>query len=400
VVEALAEWCPPELLVSGSDTDPQRTTNIRRLPPTTARPSDVDTQRHRGRALRWVVGSIVGAVLAIGLAVGLGVALSPPVGSFPSAGGWAGEPIELACATDPVNDVAFTPDGRRLVGVDWSGRVFTWDAETGEVLRSEQYGQGNNSWLCCAVTAEGQILVGGGGATVYRIDPETGRMVALLETVGPRVWQVSPSSDGKTVVVASDTAARLYRLTDGELLREFPNPPPFVWTAVVSPDRKLVAAGGLAGENGRGMIRLWDAETGEVRRTLSGHSREVRSVAFSADSRTLYSVGFDGCLREWDVETGNCRQNIAVTDAYIERVVPLSGGRVLLATGLPDPMTEPTFTVRLWDMRTGKEIPGGPAPDDQHVFGMAVSPDGKRFAVGTRANSARLWAFHPPAPDR
>ena len=41
---------------------------------------------------------------------------------------------------------------------------------------------------------------------------------------------------------------------------------------------------------GRGVVRIWDAATGQVLRTLRGHTQNVMGVAFSPDGRTLASV--------------------------------------------------------------------------------------------------------------
>jgi WD40 repeat protein len=43
-------------------------------------------------------------------------------------------------------------------------------------------------------------------------------------------------------------------------------------------------------------MRLWDADTGEHRITLTGPTSAVLSVAYSPDGTTLASVGYDGTV--------------------------------------------------------------------------------------------------------
>ncbi|MGH8904445.1 MAG: pentapeptide repeat-containing protein, partial [Egibacteraceae bacterium] len=66
-----------------------------------------------------------------------------------------------------------------------------------------------------------------------------------------------------------------------------------------SPDSGLLVSGGTDG-----MVRVWDANSGEPVRTLQGHTGSVRSVAFSPDGRWLATAGNDQVVRVWDANSG------------------------------------------------------------------------------------------------
>src|SRR4029450_2777300 len=51
-------------------------------------------------------------------------------------------------------------------------------------------------------------------------------------------------------------------------------------------------------------IRIWDVSAQKELRTLSGHTANIESLAFSPDSRLLASASDDGATFLWDANTG------------------------------------------------------------------------------------------------
>ena len=94
-----------------------------------------------------------------------------------------------------------------------------------------------------------------------------------------------------------------------------------------------------------GSIVTLDGITGTQTAILSGHSRRVRSLAFSPDGTSLVSGSHDKTIKLWDMQTGGV---IKTFHGHIGRVlsVTISADCSRIASGSKDK------TIRLWDIQT------------------------------------------------
>ncbi len=84
-----------------------------------------------------------------------------------------------------------------------------------------------------------------------------------------------------------------------------------------SPDGKMLASGGAAdfqsvlkplsddlySTAADKLIKLWNAYTGDILKTLSGHREGINDVAWSKDNEHIASASDDKTIRIWSVET-------------------------------------------------------------------------------------------------
>jgi WD40 repeat protein len=72
-----------------------------------------------------------------------------------------------------------------------------------------------------------------------------------------------------------------------------------------SPDGQWLASG--SSDN---TVKVWDASSGGLTRSLAGHQGSVRSVAFSPGGRGLASGSDDRTVKLWDVSTGTLNRSL------------------------------------------------------------------------------------------
>lgn len=210
------------------------------------------------------------------------------------------------------------------------------------------------------------------------------------------IGSLSAAPDGKSFAVGMEYGKGpvLLSTTDGKEVRKLEGPA-YSDLIAFSPDGRLIAAAGYYGDKAS-PVQLWDAATGRRYLDLTGHTKQVTSLAFSADGRLLVSASVDQKVCLWELATGKLLRTISTS---VQRGAPSAAfapKEMLLATGGVD------GTVLLWDVKKErsaarplpKELGQGLAPGTETGMwhkripmptrpgGLAFAPDGKTLAVG------------------
>ena len=200
-----------------------------------------------------------------------------------------------------VHSAAFSPDGKRIVTAapDTAAPV-VWDAETGEMLPAVEAG---SPVTTVAFSPDGRIIVGG-GEKVQLWDAKSGEALVTLAGYESRYSDAPAISPDGRLLGVPGIPARIYDLDSQKELFTIPTG---ARSVAFSPDGKHIAT---AGYDAAG---VWDAMRGDLI-FLAGHPSGVDSAAFSPDGRLLVTGGPDGRFRVWDAETGaEMRSGMAAT---------------------------------------------------------------------------------------
>jgi WD40 repeat protein/tRNA A-37 threonylcarbamoyl transferase component Bud32 len=347
------------------------------------------------------------------------------------------ELLSLKGHTVLVSSVCFSPDGTRLASASYDETVKVWDAQTGKELLPLQGGRD-----CVCFTPDGKRLASGGYETVKVWDAQTGQEQLSLK--GHREWVLSVcfSPDGRRLATASsDQTVKVWDAQTGQELLTLRGHTWAVMGVCFSPDGRCLATASadrtvkvwdaqaeqealsLQGQTGRvtsvcfspdgrrlasasgpgdsdapgkplpGVVKVWDAQTGQEQLSLRGHAGDVTSVCFSPDGRRLASAGeggWDGAgkplprvVKVWDAQTGQEQFSLRGHAGDVISVCFSPDGR-RLATVSSDK------TAKVWDAQTGQEQLTLRVPTDR-VYRVCFSPDSQRLATTSSDQTVKVW---------
>ncbi len=274
--------------------------------------------------------------------------------------------------TDAVEKVRFSPDGQTLLtaGDDRTARL--WTVETGAEIR-RVVGHANGVFGTAFAPDGGSIATASFDQTakLWGIEPQP-EWSPLAGVDAPSFANaIKFSADGKAAVGAGGRGVTIWNAKTGETINQFAYGPPLLSVAI-SPDGSRVWGGGVDGA-----LVGWDANSGELLKTLTGHEAEIVSVAISPDGRYALTAGAsDGTARLWDVATGQAVRIFNPEAGFVLDVAFSPDGRHALASSHGG--------VFMWALDSGQLMNHFEPVEPMGVPSVVVSTDGTQVIAGTR----------------
>ncbi|KAL5998783.1 hypothetical protein ACLOJK_009731 [Asimina triloba] len=255
---------------------------------------------------------------------------------------------ELQGHKDSVSTTSFSFDGQLVASGSFDGTIHVWD-QSGS-LKCMLEGPGGGIEICISFAFQWLkwhprghlILAGSEDSTVWMWNADKGSYLNMFSGHGSSVTSGDFSPDGKSVCTGSDDASlRIWNPKTGENIHVVRGSHEFIHSlghpyhtegltclAITSDstcaitgakDGSVHAVNIVTGKDGvtcltwlgasqyiatgcaDGKVRVWNSLSGDCRKTFSGHSDVIQSLAVSANGEFLVSVSLDGTARVFEI---------------------------------------------------------------------------------------------------
>ncbi|EKX31283.1 hypothetical protein GUITHDRAFT_53660, partial [Guillardia theta CCMP2712] len=285
-------------------------------------------------------------------------------------------------------------DGSFVVTGGEDGKLVLWRwREDGEGIEEQMMFEGHEGavYSCCFMPDERWMVSSSQDFTVRRWKREQGWTNAggVREVFKEKLSGCSITCAAFTpnhlylLAGTSDHSVVLWSLDKHKLLRTLRGHAAAISCLRVTSDSSKVASG-----CGKGVICLWQTDTGLRLQRFSEHSDKIHALDLDLSASIMISVAEDATLKLWNLKpaTSAPQQTPGLTDghqSYVRDLAFAPDSKRLISCGIDGKL-------KLWSLRNGlllRNLVG----HDKEVKQLRVSPDGRVVLSCSLDGTARMW---------
>lgn len=234
-----------------------------------------------------------------------------------------------------VQESAISEDGKLVGAIDATGKVYLWEYETGELIKSWQGHSGygycidfNEKYQVFATSA----LSSDGPPEVIIWDYKCKKLKTIQDQTIV-VQDVLFSPDNEMLATAAwDETVNIYNVNDYSRKDSLHGHINIVQSLAWSPDSKLLAS--AAGNNvvkpNDNSIVLWDIALGKSIHKFEGHNDYIHSLFFDPVLPKIFSCAYDGVIKVWG--TKSLQEEVSLVSTSKDEFVMLAKPNFYMAS--------------------------------------------------------------------
>ncbi|HAO11368.1 MAG TPA: hypothetical protein DCQ51_09410, partial [Planktothrix sp. UBA8407] len=295
----------------------------------------------------------------------------------------------LIAHTWVIYGVAITPDGKNIVSCSEDQTIKIWNLETGELEKTLIGHTGEVTAI--AISSDGQRIVSGSSDKKVRLwNLETGEEISIIENFSSECHCIAIHPDKNIIALPALYQGKYYSvwvIIKNLDTNENINTQDRKVANVVNIKAIIFARSSpfLAYENPTGSIIIANMNTGKTTRELEIPETSYRflSLAFSSDGQILASGSADNTIILWQPGTGNIIRTLEGHSGGVYSLAITSDNKILVS-GSEDQ------TIKLWEIETAEEI----CTLTGHtgiIYSIAISPDNQTIVSGSQDGTIKIW---------
>jgi WD40 repeat protein len=275
--------------------------------------------------------------------------------------------------------LAFSPDGKVITTGHGDGKIRSWGINTKNHLSTLS----GHSFpvISLAYSPDGNLLVTGGMDKNLKLwDVNTGNNILTFseKLKSKNFYQVAISPSGKILASGDGNMIRLWNIYSGELIRTLNGHSSDVFSLAFSPDGNFLASGSL-----NKTVKTWKVSTGKNLSSFTGHSKAVTSLAYSPNGMFLTSSSSDKTIKIWNTKTSRLLKILNGHSNSISTLAFNPNGMTLVSGSWDG-------SIKLWNTINWNNtltING----HSNLINAVSYHPDGRTFASASTDGTIKHW---------